>query len=72
MDWSVLNPGTVDEACETFTGIFIDLAKQCIPTSFVTIRPYDRPWYDSEIRRTSRKRDRIKKKAIQTENVFCL
>ena len=30
------------------------------------IRPNDKPWYDSEIRRYSRKRDRLKTKAVRT------
>ena len=33
---------------------------QFIPAKEVTIRPNDKPWYDSEIRRLSRHRDRQK------------
>ena len=29
----------------------------------------DKPWYDSEIRRNSRKRDRLKRKAEKTGNL---
>ncbi len=65
-DWSVLNNGNVDDAAELFTVKFIDLAKQCIPRKEVTIRPNDKPWYDSEIRRTSKLRDKARKKAIHT------
>ncbi len=40
-----------------------------IPTSLVTIRPNDKPWYNSEIRKTSRKRDREKQTAIRTKHM---
>ena len=42
---------------------FVNLS---IPHKDVTIRPNDKPWYDSEIRRNSRKRDRQKQKAVRT------
>ena len=38
----------------------------CIPHKDVVIRPDDKPWYDSEIRKYSRKRDRQKLKAVKT------
>ena len=39
------------------------------PSKKVTVRPDDKPWYNSEIRRTSRKRDRLKSKAIKTGKI---
>ena len=39
---------------------------ESIPHKNVTIRPNDKPWYDSEIRKNSRKRDRLKSKAVKT------
>ncbi len=65
-DWSVLNIPNIDEATILFTDTFIDLAKQCIPCSEVTIRPNDKPWYNSEIRHTSKLRNRLRKKAIKS------
>ncbi len=53
-DWSILNNDSVDDAVNIFTFKFIELVKQCIPCKEVTIRPNDKPWYDSEIRRTSK------------------
>lgn len=64
-DWTILNNGSVDEASDYFTSKFKELAKQCIPSKLVTIRPNDKPWYDSEIRRISKLRDKLRKKAIQ-------
>ena len=44
----------------------IPTAKESISTKEVTILPSDKPWYDSEIRRRSRKRDRLKTKAAKS------
>ena len=46
--------------------MFLNFVKQCIPFKTVTIREDDKPWYDSEIRSFSRKRDKQKSKAIKT------
>ena len=54
---------SLDEACDLFTTIFMDLVKECIPCKKVCIRPDDQPWYDNAIRRLSRKRDRMKRTA---------
>ena len=67
-DWSCLHQGSVNEASSLFTNIFIEFAKLCIPNKTIVVREDDKPWYDSEIRRNSRKRDRLKKKAIQSGN----
>jgi hypothetical protein len=67
-DWSFLNNVSVNEACNRFIKVYIELAQTCIPTRLVTIRPNDRPWYNSELRLLSRKRDRQKRKAIKSNN----
>ena len=54
------------QSCELFTKQFMEFVNMSIPHSDVTIRPSDRPWNDSEIRRHSRKRDRQKNKAVRT------
>ena len=59
-DWNILYNGSVDKSCGIFTGIFIEIVKQCIPYEKVCVRPDDQPWYDSAIRRLSRKRDQTK------------
>ena len=41
------------------------MAKNSIPTRVVTIRPNDKPWFNSELRRKIRKRDRLRKQAIK-------
>jgi len=65
-DWQVLLNGTVDEACTLFTDIFLSFAKSAIPSKIVQIRTDDKPWYDSEIRKWSRTRDRLKTAALKT------
>lgn len=67
-DWNCLLNGTLDEACNMFTNTVLNFVKSCIPSKFITVRPDDKPWYDSEIRHFSRKRDRIKKKALSSGN----
>ena len=44
----------------------MECVNSSIPHKNVTIRPNDKPWYASEIRRNSRKRDRQKQKAVRT------
>jgi hypothetical protein len=49
----------INSACSNFTKTFLDIAKTCIPTREVTIRSDDKVWFDSDLRRESRKRDRL-------------
>lgn len=67
-DWNCLNDYNMDDACNTITDKFMKSAKESIPNKEVTILPSDKPWYDSEIRRHSHKRDRLKIKAVKTGN----
>jgi hypothetical protein len=64
VDWNALlsDSQDVDEMCNTFTETFLRVARECIPTKIVTIPNSDRPWFNSELRREIRKRDRIRKK----------
>ena len=64
-DWSYLAHGSVHEASYLFIDIFLEMVKTCIPSKKVTVRPDDKPWDNSELRRTSRKRDRLKSKEIK-------
>ena len=63
-DWELLfaNSASVDDACELFSTLFLSMAKQCIPIKLVTIRPNDKPWITSDLRREIKIRDRIHKK----------
>ena len=57
-NWDFLNTPTVDVVRAHFTNKIHDFMNLCIPSKLVTIRPNDKPWYDSEIRRFSKYRDR--------------
>ena len=63
LDWHCLLHGSVHEASYLFNDIFLEMVKTCTPSKKGTVRPDDKPWYNSEIRRTLRKRDRLKSKA---------
>ena len=65
-DWNCKLQGSLDEASELFTFTFLNFVKQCIPSKIVTIREDDKPWYDSEMRSSSRKREKQKRTVIKT------
>ena len=69
-DWTCLNQGSVNDASTLFNNIFIEFVKVCIPSKTIFVGEDDKPWFDSEIRRNSRKRDRQKKKAVKTGNII--
>ena len=63
--WSCLYQGTFNEACSLFTSIFIEFAKLCIPSKTIVVLEDDKPLYNSEIRRNSSKRDRLKQTTLK-------
>ena len=65
-DWSCLNLGTLNEACDLFTKVFMDFVNACIPRKTIQVRQNDKPWYDSFVRNFSRKRDRMKSIAMKS------
>ena len=65
-NWDCLTEGSIEEACTTFTNIFLDMVKTCIPSKEITVRPDDKPWYDHEIRHFTLKRDRVKRKLTKS------
>ena len=64
VDWNALlsELEDVDEMCEVFTSTFLQIARECIPTKQVTIRSNDKTWFNSQIRKEIRIRDRLRKK----------
>jgi hypothetical protein len=50
----------VDDMVEEFTKLFLDIARQSIPTKIITVRDYDKPWFNNEIRKEIRLRDRLR------------
>ena len=68
-DWNFRNTLSVDEACDNFTSKITDFCRASIPNKEVTIRPNDKPWFDSQLRTLSRQRDRQKARAIKSKNL---
>ena len=50
---------SVNESALVWSDMFIKIAESCIPHNIVTIRPNDKPWMTSEIRRLIRKRQKL-------------
>ena len=68
-DWSPLQFLPLDEAVLFFNHSFLSLVNECIPSKEVTVRSDDKPWNDTEIRKYSRKRDRLKYIAIKSKRL---
>ena len=66
-DWSSLHTLPLDEAVLFFNHSFLNLVNEFIPSKEVTVRSDDKPWYDTEIRKHSRKRDRLKSIAFKSK-----
>ena len=67
-DWTCLLSGTVNDACNLFTNKLLEFVEKCIPSKVILVRNDDKPWYDSEIRKYSRIRDRLQTKASKSKN----
>lgn len=69
LDWNALLPdGTdVDQMTDIFTETFLAVAGRSIPTREVTIRRNDKSWFNNELRREIRKRDRLRKRALKSK-----
>ena len=48
-----------------FSTKYMSLVRECIPEKTVTIRPKDKPWFDSTLRKTIRKRDCLRNIALK-------
>ena len=66
-DWSsvICDAEDIDSATLNFSSKLLTLIRECIPEKTVTIRPKDKPWFDSLLRRTIRKRDRLRNWALK-------
>jgi hypothetical protein len=65
-DWGELfeNTSSVESAAELFSTQYLTLVRECIPEKTITIRPKDKPWFDSILRKYIRIRNRLRKKAL--------
>ena len=53
----------IDMATEQWTTNLLSLAKSTIPNKTVTVRPYDKPWYNNDLRRLCRSKNKLHTKA---------
>ncbi len=62
----------LDSIAISISDLIIDAASKTIPNTIATIRPTDIPWFNSNLRKSIRKRNRIHKKAkaINTEYMW--
>jgi hypothetical protein len=61
---------SMDENYKAFTNKCIEIIKKCVPQKEVTIRLNDKVWFNSELRREIRKRDRLRKLAPRSNSDF--
>ena len=58
----------VDDMCEEFSKTFLQISSACIPSKTILIREKDKPWFNNEIRKEIRIRDRLRKKLLKSQN----
>jgi hypothetical protein len=66
--WSCYVEGDVDTTTEKWMALFLQCADMCIPHYEATIRPRDKPFMTSEIRRLMRHRDSLHKRAKTSQD----
>ena len=64
------NYTNVEYAAEQWTHIIYEAAKQFIPNKLVTVRPRDKPWYNSDLRRLKRHVNRSHNRAKRTNTTL--
>ena len=56
-DWSpCYNDITLDNVCEKWSKMLLNIAKKNIPYKYVTVRPNDKKWYNGYLRRLNQKK----------------
>lgn len=64
----VFNAENINEINSNFTNIITSCIKNRIPTKVITIRPRDKAFKSNFIRKFMRKRNRLHRKAVKTQN----
>lgn len=68
METIINNAESTDRASELFISKYLELIRKCVPEKYVTIRPKHKSWFDSELRKTLKKKNRLRQKALKTNN----
>ena len=61
------NNDDINVVCDAVTSKILAIAKDTIPNKTVTVRPYDKPWYNNDLRCLNRKKLRCFRKAKKTK-----
>ena len=71
-DWDALTKREpdIDKACINVANVILSVSEKCIPKREVTIRCNDKIWFDSNIRREIRKRDRFRRKYLKLKTAL--
>ena len=58
-DWdSCMESENIDEICERWSSLFLNISERIIKKKRVKVRPYDKNWYNNYLRRLKRVKDR--------------
>ncbi|VDI70325.1 Hypothetical predicted protein [Mytilus galloprovincialis] len=71
VEWNKLleNDISIHESCNIFTDEFLKVTESCIPKKEVIIRSNDKIWFNSNLRKEIRKRDRFRKIFIKNKSM---
>ena len=53
----------IDDICDKWSNTFMKIGYECIPNRNITVRLGDKPWYNNDVRRLKRAKNRIHNKA---------
>ena len=67
-DWNFINDAPINNVAKIFENTFLGLVNECIPSKEATIHTDDKPWYDFAIKKYSRLRDKLRRKALKTQS----
>ena len=71
-DWDeCFSYDTVDSICDAWTDTFLNVARVCIPNKIVTIRPGDKIFFTSQLRRLRRKKNKLHRLAKSSNTAKC-
>ena len=68
-NWIDLRHDDINVHASNITEHILEIPKQCIPNRIIKIKPSDPPWITTAIKRLSRKRKRLFRKAKTTEDL---
>ena len=58
----------IDSICDSWTSTFYNIARECIPNKVVTIRPRDKLFFNADLHKLRRKKNRLHRKAKNSNN----